>query len=130
MRPHHRFGTVEVRICDAQTEAWQSLAISSLTVGLIAHLGRVYDEGMPLPILETRYIEENLWRAIRYGLDGKLVDWVMGEELPATDAVRHLVELAAPYADAHRPQPAPRRRGAHAARRQRRPAAGSRSRRG
>ena len=54
---------------------------------------------MPLPILETRYIEENLWRAIRYGLDGKLVDWVMGEELPATDAVRHLVELAAPYAD-------------------------------
>jgi carboxylate-amine ligase len=100
VRPHHRFGTVEVRICDAQTEAWQSLAISSLTVGLIAHLGRVYDEGMPLPILETRYIEENLWRAIRYGLDGKLVDWVMGEELPATDAVRHLVELAAPCADA------------------------------
>ena len=100
VRPHHRFGTVEVRICDAQTEAWQSLAISSLTVGLIAHLGRVYDEGMPLPILETRYIEENLWRAIRYGLDGKLVDWLMGEELPATDAVRHLQELAAPYADA------------------------------
>ena len=100
VRPHHRFGTVEVRICDAQTEAWQSLAISSLTVGLIAHLGRVYDEGMPLPILATRYIEENLWRAIRHGLDGKLVDWAMGEELPAADAVRHLVELAAPYADA------------------------------
>ena len=100
VRPHHRFGTVEVRICDAQTEAWQSLAISSLTVGLIAHLARIYDEGMPLPILETRYVEENLWRAIRYGLDGKLVDWVMGEELTAADAVRHLVELAAPYADA------------------------------
>jgi carboxylate-amine ligase len=59
----------------------------------------VYDEGMPLPILETRYIEENLWRAIRYGLDGKLVDWAMGEELQAADAIRHLVELAAPYAD-------------------------------
>ncbi len=44
-------------------------------------------------------MEENLWRAIRYGLDGKLVDWAMGEELPAEDAVRHLVELAAPYAD-------------------------------
>ena len=100
MRPHHRFGTVEVRICDAQAEAWESLAISSLTVGLIAHLGRIYDEGLPLPILETRYVEENLWRAIRYGLDGKLVDWAMGEELPAADAVRHLVELAAPYADA------------------------------
>jgi carboxylate-amine ligase len=100
VRPHHRFGTVEVRICDAQTEAWQSLAIASLTVGLIAHLARVYDEGMPLPILPTRYVEENLWRAIRYGLDGKLVDWAMGEELTAADAIRHLVEISAPQADA------------------------------
>ena len=127
VRPHHRFGTVEVRICDAQTEAWQSLAISSLTVGLIAHLGRVYDEGMPLPILETRYIEENLWRAIRYGLDGKLVDWVMGEELPATDAVRHLRGAGGALRRRDRPEPAPRRRGAHAAGRQRRPAAVSSS---
>jgi carboxylate-amine ligase len=100
VRPHHRFGTVEVRVCDAQTEAWQSLAISSLTVGLIAHLARVYDEGAPLPILANRYIEENLWRAIRFGLDGKLVDWARGEEVAAADAVRRLVELAAPHAAA------------------------------
>jgi glutamate---cysteine ligase / carboxylate-amine ligase len=100
VRPHHRFGTVEVRICDAQTEPWQSLAISSLAVGLIAHLAHVYDEGMPLPILQNRYIEENLWRAIRYGLDGKLVDWSMREEFGAADAVRELVELASPYGDA------------------------------
>jgi carboxylate-amine ligase len=99
VRPHHRFGTVEIRICDAQTEAWQSLAISSLTVGLVAHLARVYDEGMPLPILPTRYVEENLWRAIRYGMDGKLVDWATRSEMTAGDAVRHLLELCAPYAD-------------------------------
>ena len=99
VRPHHRFGTVEVRICDAQTEPWQSLAISSLAVGLIAHLADVYDEGMPLPILENRYIEENLWRAIRYGLDGKLVDWSMLQEFEAADYIRELVELAWPYAD-------------------------------
>ena len=98
VRPHHKFGTVEVRILDAQTEAWQSLAILSLTVGLIAHLGHLYDEGRPLPVLQTRYVEENLWRAIRYGLDGKLVDWARGEERPAPDAVRELVELAAPFA--------------------------------
>lgn len=100
VRPHHRFGTIEVRVCDTQTEVWQSLAICSLTVGLVAHLARVYDEGMPLPILPTRYIEENLWRAIRFGLDGKLVDWSMGEELAAADAIRHLVELAGRQADA------------------------------
>ena len=45
VRPHHRFGTVEVRICDAQTEPWQSLAISSLAVGLIAHLARCVRRG-------------------------------------------------------------------------------------
>ena len=99
VRPHHKFGTVEIRICDAQTEAWQSLAISALTVGLVAHLARVYDEGMPLPVLETRYVEENLWRAIRHGLDGSLVDWATQTELPAPDAIRHLIELCGPYAD-------------------------------
>ena len=57
VRPHHRFGTVEIRICDAQTEAWQSLAISSLTVGLVAHLARVYDEGMP-----CRSCRRGTWR--------------------------------------------------------------------
>ena len=99
VRPHHKFGTVEIRICDAQTEAWQSLAISALTVGLVAHLARLYDEDMPLPVLETRYVEENLWRAIRYGLDGSLVDWATQTELPAPDAIRQLIELCGPYAD-------------------------------
>lgn len=98
VRPHHRFGTVEVRICDAQVEAWQSLAISSLTVGLIAHICRRHDDGHRLTPLPNRYIEENLWRAIRYGLDGKLVDWGTRTEVPAPDAVRRLVELAAPHA--------------------------------
>lgn len=99
VRPHHRFGTVEVRVCDAQTEAWQSLAVSALTVGLVAHLARRYDEGDRRVAQPTRYVEENLWRAIRYGLDGQLVDWERGEEVPASDALRRLVELAAPHAD-------------------------------
>ena len=115
VRPHHRFGTVEIRICDAQTEAWQSLAISSLTVGLVAHLARVYDEGMPLPILPTRYVEENLWRAIRYGLDGSLVDWATahgddgGRRHPAP---RRAVRALRRRSRAH---PAPGRRRAHGA---------------
>ena len=99
VRPHHRFGTVEVRICDAQTEAWQTLALAALTVGLVAHLTRQYDEGRREPASPTRYVEENLWRAIRYGLDGQLVDWGRGVEVSAADAIRALVELAAPFAD-------------------------------
>ena len=60
---------------------------------------RRYDEGEPLLVLPTRYVEENLWRAIRYGLDGKLVAWPELREVPAPDAVRALVELAAPEAE-------------------------------
>ncbi len=98
VRPHHRFGTVEVRICDVQTEPWQALAVTALAVGLAADLARAYDEGR-LPAPEPgRTIEENLWRAIRFGLDGKLVDFAARRELPAADAVRRLVERAAPFA--------------------------------
>jgi carboxylate-amine ligase len=100
VRPHHRFGTVEVRIADVQTEAWQNLAVSALTVGLVAHLAGRYDDGDLGPVLPGRYIEENLWRAIRYGLDGKLVDWDRRQEVPAGDAVRALLQLTAPTAEA------------------------------
>jgi carboxylate-amine ligase len=99
VRPHHKFGTVEIRICDAQTELWQSLAVAALTYSLVAALLRRYDEGEPLPVLPTRYVEENLWRAIRYGLDGKLVAWPELREVSAPDAVRALVDVAAPEAE-------------------------------
>jgi len=99
VRPHHRFGTVEVRICDVQTEPWQALAVMALAVGLSADLARAHDEGRLSAPEGGRYIEENLWRAIRFGLDGKLVDFAARRELPAADAIRGLVERAAPFAD-------------------------------
>jgi glutamate---cysteine ligase / carboxylate-amine ligase len=103
IRPHHKFGTIEIRICDAQTEPWQALAVAALCYSLTAALAHDLDEGRPLPLLATRYCEENLWRAIRYGLDGALVDWPSADgaprEVPAADAVRALVEKAAPQAE-------------------------------
>ena len=99
VRPHHKFGTVEVRCCDMQTEPWQALAIMSLAVGLVATLAAWYDEGRPLPVQPTRYVEENFWRAIRYGLDGALVDFAAAREVAAGDALRELVETVAPAAE-------------------------------
>jgi carboxylate-amine ligase len=99
VRPHHKWGTVEVRVCDVQTEPWQALAIASLAVGLIATFAAMYDDRRPLPELETRFIEENYWRAIRFGLSGKLVDFAAGVEVAAPDALRALVELVGPAAD-------------------------------
>jgi carboxylate-amine ligase len=99
VRPHHLYGTVEIRICDAQTELWQMLAVMSLAMALLAELAWQYDEGRLLTVLESRLVEENFWRALRYGLDGMLVDFRKLREVPAPDAVRELVEFSAPAAE-------------------------------
>ncbi len=86
VRPHHEFGTVEVRICDAQTRGEESFALAGLVAACIAQTALDYDEhgydGAGAP-LRDREIEENLWRAIRYGAGGKLIDFRRGEEIEA-----------------------------------------------
>jgi glutamate---cysteine ligase / carboxylate-amine ligase len=96
VRPHFRFGTVEVRICDAQTTARESEALAALMVACIAQAARDVDEGVPHEDLAPRLIEENMWRAIRFGLDGKLVDLERGEEYPARAAIERLASWTAP----------------------------------
>jgi glutamate---cysteine ligase / carboxylate-amine ligase len=85
VRPHHSFGTVEVRICDAQTRGDESFALAGLLAACIAQTALDYDEhgyeGAGAPLAD-REIEENLWRAIRYGAGGRMVDFRRGEELP------------------------------------------------
>jgi carboxylate-amine ligase len=101
IRPHFSFGTVEVRICDAQATAQESDALAQLIVACVAQAGRDEDEGRlegpgGLPGLERRIIEENLWRAIRHGMDGKLIDFTRGEEQSAQEAVADLLTWTAP----------------------------------
>ena len=74
VRPHFSFGTVEVRICDAQATAPESEALAALIVACVAQAARDIDAGVPFDDLPGRLIEENMWRAIRYGLDGELLD--------------------------------------------------------
>src|SRR5947209_10138246 len=74
IRPHFAFGTVEVRICDAQATAAESEALAALIVSCVAQAARDVDEGRPSSDLPGRLIEENMWRAIRHGLDGELLD--------------------------------------------------------
>ncbi|MEA2481063.1 MAG: glutamate---cysteine ligase / carboxylate-amine ligase [Thermoleophilaceae bacterium] len=96
VRPHHAFGTVEVRICDAQSSAEESSALAALAVSCVAQAAVDYDEGaLPEPP-PGRLIEENMWRAIRYGLDGRLIDLERGEEFPAAGAVERLLNWTAP----------------------------------
>jgi carboxylate-amine ligase len=92
VRPHHSFGTVEVRICDAQTTAPEADALAELMVACVAQALREIDAGETPPDLPHRLIEENMWRAIRYGQDGRLLDLEADpvSEFPANEAVDRL----------------------------------------
>jgi carboxylate-amine ligase len=96
IRPHLAFGTVEVRICDAQISAAESDALSALIVACVAQAAQDIDEGVPFEDLPRRLIEENVWRALRYGLDGQLIDLELGETYPATAAADRLLRWTAP----------------------------------
>ena len=96
IRPHFSFGTVEVRICDVQANANESDALASLMVACIAQTMRDVDEGVPFEDHAPRLIEENMWRAIRYGLDGRLIDLTSAREYPAREAIGQLAAWTAP----------------------------------
>jgi carboxylate-amine ligase len=96
VRPHHSYGTVEMRICDAQTSADDSTALAGLITACIAQAALDHDEGVPFEDPPGRLIEENFWRAIRNGLDGKLIDLDRTEEYPAAAALDRLLAWTAP----------------------------------
>ena len=100
VRPHHTFGTVEVRICDAQSRAEESNALAGLIVACVAQAALDHDAGALGEPLAGRYIEENLWRAIRRGLDGRMIDCAAGEEYPSAEIWERLLEWTAPARDA------------------------------
>ena len=96
IRPHHSFGTVELRICDAQSSAAESTALEALLAACIAQAALDVDDGVPFEDPAPRFVAENFWRAIRYGLDGKLIDLEQREEFPAAEVVDRLLAWTAP----------------------------------
>ncbi len=99
VRPHHHFGTVEVRICDAQTRGEESFGLAGLIAACIAQTALDYDErgydGAAAP-LQDREIEENLWRAIRHGMSGRTIDFRRGVEVESRAALAGLLEWTEP----------------------------------
>jgi carboxylate-amine ligase len=99
VRPHLAFPTVEIRICDAQPELSEARSLAALIYALTVRIARALDDGEPLPSWPHRLLEENLWRAIRHGLSGELLDLERGESLPARVRLEQLVDWVAPVAD-------------------------------
>jgi len=99
VRPHLAFPTVEIRICDAQPDLREAQSLAALMHALAARFARALDEGEPLPSFPNRLIEENLWRAIRHGLSGTMIDLARGEVVPTRARIEQLVEWVTPVAE-------------------------------
>jgi glutamate---cysteine ligase / carboxylate-amine ligase len=99
VRPHFAFPTVEVRISDGQPELREAQALAAVTASLVVRVARAFDEGRPIEPLPNHLIEENFWRAIRYGLSGELIDFERGEPIPARQRIEELIEWVLPAAE-------------------------------
>lgn len=93
VRPHHLFPTLEFRICDIPTRVDDTIAIAALFQAIVAKLMVLNDGNLGFRIYHRRLILENKWRAIRYGLDGMMLDLGKQKEVPARDLIRELLEF-------------------------------------
>jgi glutamate---cysteine ligase / carboxylate-amine ligase len=99
VRPHLAFPTVEIRICDAQPDLAEARSLAAVCYALTARIARAHDEGEPLPSHAHRLLDENLWRATRYGLSGELIDLATGDVRPARAHLERLLEWVRPVAE-------------------------------
>jgi carboxylate-amine ligase len=91
-RPNWSYPTLEFRICDVCTRVDEAACIAAIFQAIIAKLWKLRRDNMTFRVYPSDLIEENKWRAVRYGLDGKLIDFGKQEELPARDLIREMIE--------------------------------------
>jgi glutamate---cysteine ligase / carboxylate-amine ligase len=99
VRPHLGFPTVEIRISDAQPDLGEARSLAALSYALAVRTACALDEGEPLPLSPHRLIEENFWRAIRWGLTGDFIDLETGELVNKRKRIEQLIEWVQPVAD-------------------------------
>ena len=93
VRPHPHFSTLEVRICDIPTRVDDVIAIAALIQATVAKLHRLHEKNQGFRIYHRALIQENKWRAVRYGLDGKLIDFGKQKEVPVRDLICEYLEF-------------------------------------
>jgi glutamate---cysteine ligase / carboxylate-amine ligase len=93
IRPHPHFQTLEFRICDIPMRADETLAIAALIQATVAKLYKLHAANQGFRLYRRALIMENKWRALRYGLDGKLVDFGKRTEVPLRDLILEYLEF-------------------------------------
>lgn len=99
VRPHLAYPTVEIRIMDAQPDLAEAQSLAAFAYSLAARAARAHDEGEPLPDVPHRLLEENLWRAIRHGLDGEMIDFDRGTTIATRARLEKLIDWVTPVAE-------------------------------
>jgi carboxylate-amine ligase len=99
VRPHLAYPTVEMRICDGQPTLEEAQNLAAFIYALTCRVARALDEDEPLPNFPHRLIEENFWRAIRFGLSGELIDLASSDVRPAREHLEQLADWVAPVAE-------------------------------
>jgi carboxylate-amine ligase len=93
VRPHPTYGTLEFRMFDTATRVEEAVAIAALTQAIVVKLHRLYTHNQSWRIYRRALIEENKWRAARYGIEGKLIDFGREAEVPMRELMLELMEL-------------------------------------
>ncbi|HEY9723735.1 MAG TPA: glutamate-cysteine ligase family protein, partial [Oscillatoriaceae cyanobacterium] len=93
LRPHAFFNTIEFRICDLPTSLDDTIAVVALIQAIVGKLYTLRSSNMGFRVYPRALIEENKWRAYRYGLDGKLIDFGKKQEKPARELILELLEF-------------------------------------
>ena len=93
VRPHPVFPTLEFRICDIPTRVDDTIALAALFQAMVAKVNKLLDQNLTFRPHHKMLIEENKWRAVRYGLDGKMIDFGKGTEVPVRDLIHELLQF-------------------------------------
>ena len=92
VRPNYNYPTLEFRICDVSTRVEEAACIAAIFQALIYKLWKMRRDNITFRVYSPALIEENKWRAVRFGLDGKLIDFGKQTELPARELIREMIE--------------------------------------
>jgi len=99
IRLHPFFDTLEVRVCDAQSRVEDTLAIAALIQAVIVKLHKLIRQNTTFRLYRRRLLDENRWRAARYGIEGKLIDFGKQSEVEARSLIHEIVDFVAPEVD-------------------------------
>ncbi len=99
IRPHPFFNTIEFRVCDIPMRADETIALAALIQATVAKLYKLHESNQGFRLYRRALLMENKWRAARYGMSGKLIDFGKQAEVPATDLILEYLDFVDDVAD-------------------------------